>query len=97
MAGADPLEARKVLMEAFTQAELDRILDYLKEHYLDRLACVTACTLDVPLPCGLAPLSALSEGKTIGFIRFEKIPNFDLPFPIRGFYDLARHQPLVQD
>ena len=34
--------------------------------------------------------------KDIGFILFDKIPNYSLPFVIRGFFDLSQHPPIVE-
>ena len=41
-------------------------------------------------------LSDLSEGKSIGFIHFERIPHFKLGIALRGFYDLSQHPPIVE-
>lgn len=90
-------QTRKVLLEAFTAEERDRIIDYLKDQYATRLASIAAVPLDLPVPVGLPPLCSLSEGKDIGFIRFEKIPSYSLDIPMRGFYDLSRHRPLVEE
>ena len=101
----DPLEGgpasseqtRQVLLEAFTTDERDRLIAYLKDQYATRLASIASQPLDLPIPVGLPPLCSLSEGKDIGFIRFEKIPSYGLDIPLRGFYDLSRHRPLVEE
>lgn len=87
----------KVIYEAFTEAERDQVVEYLKVRYQDRVSSITACPLTLPLPIGVKPLSTIPEGKTIGFIRFDKIPNYTLPFAVHGLYDLAQHDPMVQD
>lgn len=92
---ADPEFSKRVLMEAFTAEERDKVIDYLKEHYADRVSVVNSGPVDLPVPLGLPPLSELPEGKTIGFIRFDQIPHYSLPFKLRGMYDLAQHEPLV--
>lgn len=96
-AEVDENKSRRVLFEAFTPEERDAVLAFLQERYGDRLESVTACTLDLPIPLGLPPLSDIPEGKTMGFIRFEMLTNYQLPFAFHGFYDLARHEPLVTD
>lgn len=96
-APAEPEATRLVILEAFTQAERDQVLDFLKARYEDRLQSITATPMEFPLPKGLPPLSSFPEGKSIGRIRFEKIPTFDLGFVIHGLYDLSRHKPLVEE
>jgi hypothetical protein len=93
----DPEGSRKMVLESFTKDERDRLVEYLKDRYADRLEAIESRALDFPVPLGLAPLSSVPEGKSIGFIRFDAIPNYTLDFPVRGLYDLARHRPLVEE
>lgn len=93
----DPEGSRRLLLEAFTADERHQVVEYLKERYADRVSAITGQALEFPIPLGLRPLSEIPEGKTVGFIRFEKVPNYPLPFPLHGFYDLARHRPLVEE
>lgn len=102
--GADDLtgpeaetDALRTVLEAFTEAERDAVVDYLSQRYADRLTCIIACPLQLPVPRGVVPFSALPEGKTMGVIRFDEVPRYPLPFAIRGFYDLAQHEPLVHE
>ena len=88
--------ARMVVLESFTIEERDQILEYLMEHYQTRLGGITARPLEFPIPLDIPPLSVIPEGKSVGFIRFEKIPHFSLPFAMRGLYDLSRHKPMVE-
>lgn len=88
--------SRRVVLEALTQEERDHVVDYLKEHYANRLESITSTPIPFPVPIGLMALSDMSEGKTIGFIHFERIPHFDLGIPLRGFYDLGQHPPIVE-
>lgn len=92
---ADMEASRKVVMEAFTKDECDQIITYLKEHYSSRLTAILASTVEFPVPAGLPALCECNEGKSVGFIRFEKIPHFALPFALRGLYDLSCHEPIV--
>ncbi len=94
---ADFAAARKVLMEAFTEKERDLVIDYLKKRYVAKLESIASCAMNFPAPLGIPALSQMPEGKTIGFIRFEKIPNYTLPFPVHGLYDLAQHEPIVRE
>lgn len=89
--------SRQLLLEAFTADERDQILAYLEKRYADRLTEISAQPMDFPIPLGLCPLSAFPEGETIGFIRFDRIPNYDLPFAFHGLYDLAQHSPVVKE
>ncbi len=93
----DPLQSRKVFLEAFTADERDALVEFLKVRYATRLASITTAPLDFPIPLGLQPLSEIPEGKTMGFIRLENLANYSLPFEVHGFYDLAQHDPLVQE
>ncbi len=92
----DPMGSCKVVLEAFTEKERDMLVEYLKTRYESRLTHITAMPMDFPVPLGLTPLSSIPEGKSIGFIRFDKIPNYTLPFAVHGLYDLAQHEPIVQ-
>lgn len=93
---ADIGSGRKLVMESFTPEERDLIVAYLQERYAGKLAAVCSCPIDFPVPLGIPALCDLSEGKDIGFIHFDKIPNYSLPFPIRGFFDLSQHAPIVE-
>jgi hypothetical protein len=88
--------SRRVLMEAFTEEERDALVEYIKTRYHDKVSEVHACALNFPVPLGLTALSELTEGKDIGFIRFDKIPNYTLSFPVRGFFDLSQHRPIIE-
>jgi len=88
--------SRKVVLEALTAEERDKIVAYLKEHYANRLSAITSGPIPFPIPIGLMALSDLSEGKSIGFIHFERIPHFNLGIALRGFYDLSQHPPIVE-
>ncbi len=94
---ADPATSRKVVLESFTQAERDQLVLYLAEHYADRLVSLESAPLDFPVPMGLPALSDMDEGKTVGLIRFEKVPHFKLAFPVHALYDLSRHRPVVEE
>lgn len=86
----------RILLESFTPEERDALVDYLKTRYKDKLSEIHACALNFPIPLGLTALSELAEGKDIGFIYFDKIPNYTLPFPVRGFFDLSQHKPIIE-
>ena len=88
--------SRRILLEAFTEEERDALVEYIKTRYQDKVSEVHACALNIPVPLGLTALSELAEGKDIGFIHFDKIPNYTLPFPVRGFYDLSQHKPIIE-
>ena len=96
-APAEPEATKRMILESFTEAERDQVLDFLTARYEDRLVSITATPMEFPLPKGLPPLSSFPEGKSVGRIYFEKIPTFDLGFVIHGLYDLARHKPLVEE
>ncbi|NJB66610.1 hypothetical protein GGQ74_000250 [Desulfobaculum xiamenense] len=93
----DDKGSRKVLLEAFTKEERDQILDYLAKRYEDRVSEIAARPMDFPIPLGLVPLSDIPEGQTIGFIRFDRTPNYSLPFAFHGLYDLSQHEPVVEE
>ncbi|MFV0420781.1 hypothetical protein [Oleidesulfovibrio sp.] len=88
---------KRMVAEAFTPQERDIVVEYLQERYGSRLTCITACPLSLPVPQGVTALSDIPEGKTLGFIHFENVQNYSLPFGIKGFYDLAQHPPLAAD
>ncbi|MEF3698401.1 hypothetical protein [Desulfolutivibrio sp.] len=87
---------RRVVLEAFTEEERDQLVTYLKDRYQDRLAAIRSCSLNFPIPLGLVALSELAEGKDSGFVNFDKVLNFPLPFAVRGFFDLSQHRPLLE-
>ena len=88
-------DALRVVLEAFTAEEGNLVLDYLKERYAEQIARVTVCPLELPVPLGVMPLSAVPEGKSMGFIRFDEARAYPLPFRVRAFYDLDAAEPLV--
>ncbi len=88
-------DALQCVLEAFTAEEGNQVLAYLKERYADLILRVTVCPLELPVPLGVLPLSAVPEGKTMGFIRFDAVRDYPLPFRLRGFYDLDAAEPLV--
>jgi len=88
--------SRRILLESFTERERDAVVDYIKTRYKDKVSEIHACSLNFPVPLGLTALSELTEGKDIGFVRFDKIPHYTLPFPLRGFFDLSQHKPLIE-
>lgn len=88
--------SRRVVLESMSLAERDKIIAYLKEHYANRLSGIFSAPIPFPVPIGLMALSDISEGKSIGFIHFERIPHFNLGFAVRGFYDLSQHPPIVE-
>ncbi|WP_285906171.1 hypothetical protein [Pseudodesulfovibrio pelocollis] len=87
--------ARRLVMEAFTDAERDRVVDYLKAQYSTRLTAIRSMPLCFPVPAGLCGLSEAQPGKSVGFIDFEKIPSYRLDLPLRGYFDLSLHPPIV--
>ncbi|WP_028587087.1 hypothetical protein [Desulfocurvus vexinensis] len=93
----DPEGSKRVLLEAFTKAERDQVLAYIQERYADRVSEATARPMSFPIPKGLTPLSAIPEGKSIGLVRFSDLPNYPLPFPMHGLYDLSQHEPLLEE
>ncbi|WP_022662696.1 hypothetical protein [Paucidesulfovibrio longus] len=90
-----PESSRKVILESFTVRERDRIINYLKEQYATRLKALRSRPLEFPVPGGLPALSDLDESKSIGLIRFERIPSYSLDIPLHGLYDLSQHPPIV--
>lgn len=85
------------VLEAFTAEEGNALLAYLEKHYADHVTKVLVCPLDIPVPLGMVPFSSIPEGKSMGFIRFDALESYSLPFGVHGFYDLEAHDPLVQD
>ena len=88
--------SKKILLEAFTQDERDQLIDYLARRYASRLKNISSAPLDFPIPLGLMPLSEMPEDENFGRIRLEQIPNYPLPFPVHGFYDLSSARPIIQ-
>jgi len=93
---ADMVSGKKLVLESFTPEERDMVVGYLDKRYAGKLEAIAACPIDFPIPLGIPALCTLSEGKDAGFVRFDKIPNYPLPFPIRGFFDLSQHPPIVE-
>ena len=90
-------DALQAVLEAFTAEEGNQILDYLKQRYSEQISLITVCPLELPIPLGVMPLSAIPEGRTMGFIRFDAVRDYPLPFAVHGFYDLDAHEPLVAE
>ena len=92
IAGATEDSALRCLLEAFTQEECDQMLKYFKERYDDQISQINIAPLGLPLPFGLGPLEEIPQGEKSGFINFDKAPDYDLPFNIKGWYDLEGHE-----
>lgn len=90
-------DALLTVLEAFTAEEGNMILEYLKERYAEQIQRVTVCPLTLPVPLGVMPLSAVPEGKSMGFIRFDAVRDYPLPFAVRALYDLDAAEPLVNE
>ncbi len=94
---ASPDAALRSVLEAFTAEEGNLVLDYLKERYEEQISEVVVSPIEIPVPLGMVPFSAIPEGKTMGFIRFEAVADYNLPFVVRGFYDLDAHESLMAE
>ncbi len=95
--GATPEDALLSILEAFTADEGNLVLDYLKERYEEQITEVVVSPVEIPVPLGMVPFSAIPEGKTMGFIRFDAVADYNLPFVIHGFYDLDAHDALLAE
>jgi hypothetical protein len=92
----DPSGSRKVFLETFGPGERDSIVNFLQKQYGDRLRSITSMPMSFPIPLGMTPLCDVCEGKSIGIIRFEKLPSYKLGIPLHGLFDLSQHDPLVE-
>ena len=95
--GATEEAALRCVLEAFTAEESQALVAYLEQRYAEHIEKIMVCPMDLPVPLGVAPLSGIPEGKSTGFIRFDAVPDYPLPFVARGFYDLAVHEPLMAE
>jgi hypothetical protein len=93
---ADMGSGRKLVLESFTPEERDLLVAYFKERYAGKLEVIRSCPIDFPVPLGIPALCDMTEGKDMGFLILDKVPNYTLPFPVRGFYDLSQHAPIVE-
>jgi len=91
---ADMTSGRTLVLESFTPEERDLVVAYFTQRYAGKLAALHSCPIDFPIPLGIPALCDMTEGKGAGFVRFDKTPNYPLPFALRGFFDLSRHAPL---
>ncbi len=95
--GAHEDDALASALEAFTADEGNMLLAYLEKRYKDQITEVVVSPLEIPIPLGMVPFSGIPEGKTMGFIRFDAVPDYDLPFAVHGFYDLDAHDSLTTE
>lgn len=93
---AFPEYRRRVLLEAFTAAERDALVAALQCRYADKVSSIRARTLEFPISREARPLFELDEGKDAGCIHFERLPDWHLPFPVRGAFDLSQHLPIIE-
>ncbi|MFO7728531.1 MAG: hypothetical protein R6X11_09390 [Desulfonatronovibrio sp.] len=89
--------SRHVVMESFTMEERDVLVEYLRNRYSRKISLVNSAPLSFPVPQGLVPLSMMPENENYGRIRFERVPNYTLPFDVHGFYDLSVHAPILAE
>ncbi len=95
--GATKEDALLSLLEAFTAEEGNEVLEFLKERYEEHISEVVVSPVEIPVPLGMVPFSAIPEGKSMGFIRFDSGDEYPLPFVIYGFYDLEAHDALINE
>lgn len=95
--GATEESALRSVLEAFTAEEGNALLAYLEKRYVNHVSKVLVCPMDIPVPLGMVPFSSIPEGKTMGFVRFDRVDDYSLPFGVHGFYDLEAHEPLMQE
>lgn len=88
-------DTKQMILESFTQDEADAIVAYLEKRYHSRLGELQVMPLTFPVPQGTMPLATIPEGKSMGFIRFDKVTDYPLSFAFRGFYDLDQHEPNI--
>ncbi|WP_297670811.1 hypothetical protein [uncultured Desulfovibrio sp.] len=86
--GATEEAALRCLLECLTEDEARALATYLGERYADQFESLTVCPLEVPVPLGVGPLEGITEGKNSGFIRFDAVRDWPLPFRAWGYYDL---------
>ena len=92
---ADMASGRKLVLESFTPEERDMVVAYFSKRYAGKLEAISSCPVDFPIPLGIPALCDTAEGKGAGFVLFDKMPNYPLPFALRGFFDLSQHPPIV--
>ena len=86
--GATEDAALRCILESFTEEECHAFVAYLQQRYEDKFESLTICPLELPVPLGVGPLEAISEGKNSGFIRFDAVKDWPLAFRVWGYYDL---------
>jgi hypothetical protein len=92
-----PENSKNVLLETFTAEESRQLVEYLKERYGDKLASIHCSVLDFPVPMDLTPLSSVRETGTVGRLDLDSVPNYPLDFPVKGIYDLSRHERIEEE
>ena len=92
-----PQNSKDVLLETFTADESQRLIDYLQERYGDLLASIHCRVLDFPIPMDLTPLSSIQQSGTVGRLDLDTITNYPLDFPVKGLYDLSRHEEIQKE
>lgn len=90
--GATEEAALRCILESFTENESHALADYLERRYSDTFESLTVCPIELPVPFGVGPLEGIIESKNSGFIRFDAVNDWPLPFRAWGYYDLD--QPL---
>jgi len=88
----DPKNGKDVILETFSAEESERLIEYLRKRYWEKLSSIHCSVLDFPVPLDLTPLSSIQTTDTIGRMDLDKIPNYPLDFPVKGIYDLSRHE-----
>ncbi|MFI3272404.1 MAG: hypothetical protein R3Y11_09940 [Pseudomonadota bacterium] len=94
---ANPDDALRSILESFTEAERDMVIDYVSKRYAASIEAIDACPLELPVPLGVRPLASLPEGKAMGFVHFERAQNYKLPFVLKGLYNLDQHEPMMPE
>ncbi len=87
-----PDNSKNVILETFSAEESRQLMEYLRKRYWEKLASIHCSVLDFPVPMDLTPLSGVQTTETIGRMDLDQIPNYPLDFPVKGIYDLSRHE-----
>lgn len=86
--GATEEAVLRCILESFTEEECHALAAYLEERYETQFESLIACPLELPVPLGVGPLEGIAEDARTGFIRFDAVRDWPLPFRAWGFYCL---------
>ncbi|MCR4667613.1 MAG: hypothetical protein K5657_10070 [Desulfovibrio sp.] len=89
--------ALSCILENFTREEVDQFIPYVKKRYSDLIEKLIIAPTPLPVPLGAGSIGLLPTTRESGFIKFEKAPDYPLPFVVHAYFNFSLQDELSGD